>query len=68
MADESKTTAVVALARGGFVRPRDLAERGIPRAYLGRLVQKGILEHVDRGLYRLADAPATELTPRDGAI
>ena len=61
MTAQSKTSAVVALARGGLVRPRDLAERGIPRAYLRRLAERGVLEQVDRGLYRLADAPATEL-------
>lgn len=57
----SKTAAVLELARAGLVRPRDLAERGIPRSYLGRLIQRGVLEQVDRGLYRLVDAPATEL-------
>jgi len=43
------------------VRARDLDEAGIPRAYLRRLCERGLLERVDRGLYRLADAAATEL-------
>ncbi len=43
------------------MRARDLDQAGIPRAYLKRLCDRGVLERVDRGLYRLADAPATEL-------
>ncbi|HET7506032.1 MAG TPA: type IV toxin-antitoxin system AbiEi family antitoxin domain-containing protein [Kofleriaceae bacterium] len=50
------------LARRGPVRARDLDEAGIPRAYLKRLCNRGVLEQVDRGLYRLADAPVTELS------
>lgn len=56
----TKTDALVLLAREGPVRARDLDQAGIPRAYLRRLCDRGILEQVDRGLYRLADAPATE--------
>jgi predicted transcriptional regulator of viral defense system len=44
------------------VRARDLDEAGIPRAYLKRLCDRGLLERVDRGLYRLVDAPVTELS------
>ena len=57
----SKTDLLLRLARKGPVRARDLDEARIPRAYLKRLCDRGLLEHVDRGLYRLADAPATEL-------
>jgi len=39
------------------VRARDLDNAGIPRAYLKRLCDRGLLEQVDRGLYRLAAAP-----------
>jgi predicted transcriptional regulator of viral defense system len=56
-----KTEALLRLARTGPVRARDLDEAGIPRAYLRRLCARGQLEQVDRGLYRLADAPVTEL-------
>jgi len=42
------------------VRSRDLSAHGIPRSYLARFVQRGILEQVDRGLYRLVDAPMNE--------
>ena len=57
----SKTTALLRLARTGPVRARDLDDAGIPRAYLKRLSDRGLLEQVDRGLYRLADAPVSEL-------
>src|SRR3954464_15618527 len=57
----SKTDALLQLARKGPVRARDLDQAGIPRAYLRRLCDRGLLEQVDRGLYRLADAPVTEL-------
>lgn len=49
------------LARTGPVRARDLAAAKIPRTYLRRFADRGIFEQVDRGLYRLADAPVTEL-------
>jgi len=58
----SKTDDLVRLARKGPVRARDLDEAGIPRAYLQRLCDRGVLERVDRGLYRLAEAPVTELS------
>lgn len=61
-ATPSKTTTLLRLARKGPVRARDLDEAGIPRAYLKRLCDRGLLEQVDRGLYRLADAPVTELS------
>jgi predicted transcriptional regulator of viral defense system len=58
----TKTTTLLRLARKGPVRARDLDEAGIPRAYLKRLRDRGMLEQIDRGLYRLADAPVTELS------
>ena len=60
-ADATKTDALLRLARKGPVRARDLAKAGIPRVYLRRLCDRGVLEQVDRGVYRLADAPITEL-------
>src|SRR5262245_56140587 len=57
----NKVDLLLALARKGPVRARDLAAGGVPRAYLRRLCDRGLLEQVDRGLYRLADAPVTEL-------
>jgi predicted transcriptional regulator of viral defense system len=58
----AKTTTLLRLARAGPVRARDLDDAGIPRAYLKRLCDRGLLEQVERGLYRLADAPVTELS------
>lgn len=58
----TKSDAVIRLARQGPIRARDLEREGIPRAYLGRLCDRGLLERVDRGLYRLADGAVTELT------
>jgi predicted transcriptional regulator of viral defense system len=56
----SKIEALLHLSRRGPVRTRDLAAAGIPRSYLGRLVARGQLEHVDRGLYRAVDGDFTE--------
>ncbi|MCG5054668.1 MAG: AbiEi antitoxin N-terminal domain-containing protein [Myxococcales bacterium] len=56
----NKTTTLLRLARKGPVRARDLDAAAIPRAYLKRLCDRGLLEQIDRGLYRLADAPVTE--------
>ncbi|HOX46045.1 MAG TPA: type IV toxin-antitoxin system AbiEi family antitoxin domain-containing protein [Myxococcota bacterium] len=56
----SKNDVLKRLAQKGPVRARDLDEAGIPRAYLQRLCDRGVLERVDRGLYRLVEAPATE--------
>lgn len=58
----TKTDDLINMARKGPVRARDLDAAGIPRATLKRLCDRGVLERVDRGLYRLADSPVTELT------
>lgn len=57
----SKMTALLQRASEGSVRARDLDASGIPRTYLRRLCERGLLEQVDRGLYRLADGRVTEL-------
>jgi len=57
-----KTNALLRIATKGTVRARDLDTGKIPRAYLRRLTERGLLEQVDRGLYRRANAPVTELT------
>lgn len=59
---KNKTSSLLRLARKGPVRARDLDDAGIPRAYLKRLCERGLLEQLDRGLYRLADAPLTEVS------
>jgi predicted transcriptional regulator of viral defense system len=56
----NRTAVLLDLARKGPVRARDLDEAGVPRSYLQRLCDRGLLERVDRGLYRLVDAPITE--------
>lgn len=61
MSPAYKIDALLRLARKGPFRARELAAADIPRAYLSRLCERGVLEQVDRGLYRLADAPGTEL-------
>lgn len=46
--------------RRGVLRAADLAEYGIPRVYLTRLVDDGVLERSSRGVYVLAGAEVTE--------
>lgn len=55
-----KTAALIRLARKGPIRARDLDEAAIPRTYLKRMTDQGVLEQVGRGLYRLVDGRATE--------
>ncbi|MGO8842368.1 MAG: type IV toxin-antitoxin system AbiEi family antitoxin domain-containing protein [Methyloceanibacter sp.] len=38
-----------------LIRPRDFEAHNLPRAYLFRLSQEGILQHLSRGLYQYAD-------------
>jgi len=58
----SKSDALIRLGRKGPIRARDLAEFGIPRTHLRRLVDAGTLEHIARGIYRLADAEPSEMS------
>ena len=58
---KSKVDLLLDLARRGPVRARDLDAVGIPRAYLRRLCERGLLERIDRGLYGLVGAEVTEL-------
>ena len=41
--------------KAGVLRPRDLAEHGIPRQYLSLLERKGLIRRTGRGLYVPAD-------------
>lgn len=52
---------VLRLAANGPFRARDLDELGVPRAYLRRLMERGLIERAARGLYTAVDAPVTEL-------
>lgn len=57
----SRTDKIIELARiTGVIRPRDLDAYGIPREYLRRLCNKGVLERRSRGIYALTDADLTE--------
>jgi len=44
----------------GLVRSRDVEAIGIPRKYLSRLVDRGLIERVGRGQYMAADAEWTQ--------
>ena len=46
--------------RSSGVRPRELADAGIHRQVLTRLVAEGRIERIARGVYRLAEQPITE--------
>jgi predicted transcriptional regulator of viral defense system len=46
--------------RQRIIRPRDLAARGIAREHLIRLLRRGDLIRVARGIYMLVGAPVTE--------
>ena len=48
------------VAEAGVLRPRDLDAHGIPRIYLSRLCEHGLLDRVGRGLYVLPDADVSE--------
>lgn len=48
------------IGQAGLLRPRDLRAQGIAAEHLRRLVQRGEVERLGRGLYRLPDAPLTE--------
>lgn len=56
----TKYDKLLRLARKGPIRARDLEEAGIPRVYLRRLTDRGLLIRTDRGVYRLADAEVSE--------
>ena len=57
----SPTERTLELVRkAGVLRPRDLDAHGIPRTYLQRLSERGVLERVSFGLYRLAGGELTE--------
>lgn len=57
----SPRARVLKLARSNIVlRPKDLAAIGVPREYLRRLRDEGVLDQPSRGLYVLAKAKPTE--------
>ena len=56
--DRERTLKLARRARG--VTPRELADKGIHRQILTRLVAQGEIERVARGVYRLPEQPITE--------
>ena len=56
--DRDRTLKLARRASG--VSPRELANVGIHRQVLTRLVAEGRIERIARGLYRLAEQPITE--------
>jgi predicted transcriptional regulator of viral defense system len=55
--------SILSLARDlKLLRPKDLTSRGIPHQYLRRLVARGDLQRLSRGVYALPDLPLTETT------
>lgn len=61
MARTTKTEKLAELLqREHIIRPRDLARARIPRNYLTRLVQRGQLQKLNRGIYTVPTLPASE--------
>ncbi len=59
--DVTQTERLLGMIRKtGVLRARDLASLGIARTYLSRLVARGFIERVGRGLYVAPSANATE--------
>jgi len=58
---KSNTDKILEIAdQAGILRPRDLERYKIPRQYLYRLTNRGLLQRVGRGLYSLPDISPTE--------
>ncbi|WP_454711729.1 type IV toxin-antitoxin system AbiEi family antitoxin domain-containing protein [Cupriavidus nantongensis] len=61
MPHNRQTQRVLDLAsRKGLLRPADLDSIEVPRVILTRMVGAGLLERVDRGIYRLSEDPHSE--------
>jgi predicted transcriptional regulator of viral defense system len=58
---KTKTEKLVELAqRQHIIRPKDLERARIPRNYLSRLVKRGQLQKLERGIYTAEFIPASE--------
>lgn len=56
-----RTAQILQIARRkGVLRPSDLRELAIPRVYLSRMVEQGLIMRTGRGLYVPADAELSE--------
>lgn len=58
--NRTKVDDLLELISYGPIRSRDLDVVSIPRSYLERMCNQGLIERVGRGLYRLSDAPKSE--------
>jgi predicted transcriptional regulator of viral defense system len=61
-AQTHRERALEVARRQGIARGRDFDAAGVPRVYLQRLRDEGILQQVGRGLYKLADAEVGSAT------
>ncbi len=50
-----------ALQQHGFITTAGLVEMGFPKTYAAKLADRGVLEKVARGLYRVPQVPVTPL-------
>lgn len=58
---DTKTGQILELVREkGIIRPRDLDEHSISRVYLRRLLDRGLLHRISRGVYVAADVEPAE--------
>ena len=58
---ESKSNRLLNLAaKKQIIRSKDAFALGVPRNYLSRLVRKGLLKKIGRGLYASNSSPVTE--------
>jgi len=53
-----KNRAIEVARTRGIARGVDFDHAGVPRVYLKRLTEQGVLQRVGRGLYKLSDAPS----------
>src|SRR5262245_23925208 len=60
MLSDTSERVLKLIRRRGMLRSRDLAAHRIPREYLRRLLEQGIVQRPTRGIYVLADANPTE--------
>lgn len=61
MKSETNSQRVLDLAATkGMIRSRDLDNIGVPRVVLTRMVQRGLLTRLDRGLYAIPDRSISE--------
>lgn len=57
---EQQKKVIELLKRRGVLRPRDLGRHNIPREILRRLSDRGVVQRVGHGLYRLTAGKETE--------